>query len=62
MADAAIRDLDLHVARARRAARDGHGFQRFVGGVGAVGLDGHGSARGGETITVRLSMRRKLRC
>src|SRR3546814_8531546 len=41
MADPAIGDLDLDVARPGSTAGDVHGFQRFVGGVGAVGFDGH---------------------
>src|SRR5690606_27847339 len=35
MTDAAERDCDLDVAQAGRAARDGHGFERSLGGVGA---------------------------
>src|SRR3954468_1185586 len=41
MADAAIRDLDRDVARARFAPLDVDRFERLVGGVGAIGFDGH---------------------
>lgn len=49
MADAAIGDFDLHVARPRRATLDVHGDDGFVGGVGAPGFDGHdGFLSGGK--------------
>jgi hypothetical protein len=46
VADAAIGDLDLHVACAGRAALDVDGFERFVGGVRAVGFGRHGLSLG----------------
>src|SRR5690606_36142062 len=48
MADAAIRDLDLHVLRAGRAAGDIHRLEGLVGGGDAVGACGHGA------ISVRM--------
>src|SRR5207249_2910703 len=40
MADAAISDVDLDVARAGLAPLDGDRLQRLVGGVGAIGFGG----------------------
>jgi hypothetical protein len=44
MAYAAVGDLDLHVMRARGAARDVHGPERQVRRMGSVGFDGHGDS------------------
>jgi hypothetical protein len=41
MADAAKGDLDLDVARAGRTAVDVERLERLVGGMGAIGFDGH---------------------
>ena len=41
MAHPAVGDLDLDVMVARIAPLDVHGFERLVGGVGAVRFDGH---------------------
>lgn len=41
VADAAIGDLDLDVVLAGRATDDVEGHERLVGGVGAIGFDGH---------------------
>jgi hypothetical protein len=41
MADASIGDGDLDVMRPYRPAFDVDGFDWFVGGVGAIGFDGH---------------------
>ena len=46
MADAAVGDLDLDVARARGTALDVERFERLVGGVGAECVGGHGSLLG----------------
>ncbi|MGN5350830.1 hypothetical protein ACQ4P5_01215 [Ralstonia sp. L16] len=57
MADAAIRDVDLDVVRTGAAARDLERFERFVAGVGAIGMNLHGVFRGlfvdGEGIFFR---------
>jgi hypothetical protein len=42
VADAAVGDVDLDVAWARFATLDGHGFERLIAGVCAVGLGDHG--------------------
>src|SRR5690606_40577552 len=42
MADAAVEDVDLHVARAGHAAFDREGRQRRAGGLGGIGGD-HGN-------------------
>ena len=39
VADAAIGDVDLHIVRAGRAARDVHGFEGLVARVSAIGFD-----------------------
>jgi hypothetical protein len=41
VADAAIGDLDLDVARTGCPPLDGDRLERLVGGVGAIGLGGH---------------------
>lgn len=42
MTDAAVRDVDLDVVRAGSAALDVERFEWLVGGMGALGSDGHG--------------------
>ena len=42
MADAAIGDIDRDIMRTDGAAFDVEGFERLVGGVGAIGFGGHG--------------------
>ena len=42
MADAAIGDVDLHIARTYRAPFDRHGFKGFVASRGAIGKESHG--------------------
>jgi len=42
MADAAIGDIDCDIMRTDGAAFDVEGFERLVGGVGAIGFGGHG--------------------
>jgi hypothetical protein len=49
MADAAPGDVDLDVLRAGRAAVDVHRLERLVGGVRAIGFDGHASILSGAS-------------